>query len=189
MQKNTPAPSKSVQPLVRVALACSGAIVLWGASLALAQTPLGGPSGWVWKDSRGVKNYSDTPPPLGVPETAILQRPGQRSTATAVVSAAASAPKPAASKATGKDSELEKRKKDQAAAAEKVKADEDAAAKAKEAARDTADCQRARRNLAGLQSGGRVARLNDKGEREFISDDNRAAEAATASSEASEACR
>ncbi len=75
-------------------------------------------------------------------------------------------------KAAGFDKELEEKTR-RAEEAEKAKR----AAEEQKIAQAKADnCQRARQGKATLDSGIRVARLNDKGEREIIDDQTRAAE-------------
>jgi hypothetical protein len=141
-------------------------ILALGAGAATAQ------SIWKWRDKDGRVQVSDRPPPMEVPEKDILQRPH-----------AARAPAPAASEVAsavvpGADPALEaKRNKAQAeqAAAEKAK---QAADKAKRDQARAETCQRARNQLTALESGQRIGRMNDKGEREILDDQGRAAEIA-----------
>ncbi len=137
---------------------------------------------WQWIDKDGRKVFSDRSPPSDVPADKILRQPGPKVAASPAVgaapvatpAAAASAPKPGASapKVTGKDPQLEaKKKQTEAAEAEKKKAQEEQAA-----ATRADNCIRAKRAKAGLDSGARIARTNDKGEREFLDDAARAAE-------------
>lgn len=122
--------------------------------------PLAASAQWQWVDNQGKKVFSDQAPPADVPEKNILRRPGK---------AAAAAPAP---KATGVDKELEEKTR-KAEEAEKAKraAEEQKLAKAK-----ADNCNRARQGKATMDSGMRVARLNDKGEREIMDDQARAAE-------------
>ncbi|WP_421956855.1 hypothetical protein [Polaromonas sp.] len=86
--------------------------------------------------------------------------------------ASAALAKASAPKLSGKDADLEaKKKKAEADEAAKKKAEEEKAAKAK-----SENCESAKRNVATLQSGVRIATVNSKGEREFFDDDKRAAE-------------
>ena len=132
---------------------------------------------WQWIDKDGRKVFSDQAPPADVPAKNILKRPGpggkgaQPAEPDPAASAAA-APKPPAPKPTGKDRELEEKKKQaEAADAEKRKAQEE------ELSRTRADnCTRARQSKAALDSGVRISRMNEKGEREFLDDAQRAAE-------------
>jgi hypothetical protein len=157
---------------------CGLVLVLLIATPAMAQ--------WKWKDSAGQVHVSDVPPPREVPDKDILKRP------TAATRAAAAAPVPAtASAASGAaakpkvDPELEARKaKADAEQKAKIKAEED-----KLAAQRAENCQRARQQLATLQSGMRIARLNAKGEREILDDAGRAQEQQTAQRVADADCR
>jgi len=145
-------------------------------ALALAAGAASAQSIWKWRDKEGRVQVSDRPPPMDVPEKDILQRPhGARAPAPA---ASEVAPAAAASPASGVDPALEARKKkalaDQAAA-EKAQKD---AEKAKRDQAKLENCQRARNQLAALESGQRIGRMNDKGEREILDDSGRAAEIA-----------
>ena len=148
-------------------------LVLAAPALCLAQ--------WQWIDKDGRKVFSDQPPSADVPANKILKQPsgkGGRSMpvpeAAPQVAAASAAAKPAASapKVSGKDKELEeKRKLADAAAEDKKKAQEE------EDARQRAEnCDRAKRAKATFDSGQRIAQVNSKGEREFMDDAARTVE-------------
>ena len=130
---------------------------------------------WQWIDKDGRKVFSDQSPPSDIPAKNIIKQPGVKGAAAAEPVAAASQPKPAAPaapKLSGKDQALEDRKKRaEAAEAEKKKADEEQAAKAR-----ADNCERSKRAKASFDSGVRIARLNAKGEREYMDDAARAAE-------------
>lgn len=128
---------------------------------------------WKWRDPHGQTQYSDLPPPPGVPEKDILQRPAAARRAAALPAAPASAASAAPLAATrASDPALEaKRKQAEQEAAAKKKAEED-----KIAAARAENCARARAQMRTLDSGIRIARVNDKGEREIIDDAARAAE-------------
>jgi hypothetical protein len=149
-----------------LALACAVPV------LSLAQ--------WQWIDKDGRKVFSDQSPPADVPAKNILRRPGSRAapvesaSEAPAASAASQAAKPsvAAPKLTGKDKDLqEKKKQAETADASKKKALEDEVSKLK-----ADNCERAKRSKATYDSGVRVARMNDKGEREYMDDTARAAE-------------
>lgn len=131
---------------------------------------------WKWKDDSGRVQYSDLPPPPGVREDRILQRPhgAQRRAPTFVTDPSASgtaAPAAAASQPQG-DPELEaKRAKQKEEEAAKRKAEEERVALAK-----SENCVRAKRYVASLKEGQRIGRTNDKGEREILDDNQRAVE-------------
>lgn len=157
--------------------------------VGLALLLVAGPAAaqWKWKDARGQIVVSDLPPPRDIPESHILQRPeliarhpAQQGAAPA--SAAASAAVVAKPKV---DPELEARRK-------KAEQDEKDKAKAEEqkvAAQRADNCRRARSQLATLESGIRLTRTNDKGEREFLDDRQRADEVARARAVIASDCR
>lgn len=123
---------------------------------------------WTWRDKDGRINASDRPPPRDVPDKDILSRPAARAPARAA-SAPAAAAAPASSPAEREL--LARRKAAEAEQAAKAKADEERAA-----AQRAENCRRARSQLAALESGQRMARMNDKGEREILDDKGRAEE-------------
>jgi hypothetical protein len=170
-----------------------------------------------WVDSDGRVQYSDKPPPsniktekLGAPTRAIApaasegkgetEKPG----APARAGTPATPPVPGASEGksgTPKDAA----KKDAAKAAPKTAVEQDQAfrkrqldaakaqqedAKKQADARDRAEnCTRAKAALANLQMGGRQVRIDEKGERVFLEDQQIAQETAKARDEAAAACK
>lgn len=158
-------------PLAAMAAALVAALLATASLPAAAQ--------WKWKDSAGRVQYSDLPPPQGTPESAILSRPSARAS---VAPRQATAPLPAASLASGAaasavagrgvDPELEARRKkaeDEMKAKQKAEEERIAAAKAE-------NCKRAQAAQRTLDSGVRMARTNEKGEREYLDDAARAQE-------------
>ena len=124
---------------------------------------------WKWRKN-GQIQYSDTPPPAGTPDQDILQRPNAPQ--ARVVNPPASAASAAAPAVPRVEPELEaKRKKTEQDEAAKKKAEED-----KHAAARAENCTRAKSYLRTLDDGIRIARTNDKGEREIMDDKQRADE-------------
>lgn len=141
---------------------------LVGATLAMPAA-----AQWKWRSKSGQIQYSDTPPPAGTPDQDILQRPnsGQQRRVLAPVAAASAAP--GAASGARVDPELEaKRKKAEQDDAAKKKAEDD-----KIAAQRAENCARAKSYQRTLDDGIRIARTNDKGEREILDDKQRAEEA------------
>ena len=141
-----------------------------GAALALPAA-----AQWKWRDKGGQIQYSDLPPPAGITDQDILQRPAsaQRRATAAAAAAAASVAASAAPAAPRVEPELEtKRRKAEEEKLAKSKAEED-----KIAAARADNCTRAKGYARQLDDGMRIARTNDKGEREFLDDKQRAAEA------------
>ena len=153
-------------------------LALGAATPALAQ--------WKWRDKNGNITVSDRPPPRDVSDAEILQRPNVNQRAPVVASsasepaaAAASAPKAAV------DKDLEARKRG-------AEAEQQAKAKAEEeklGVQRAENCRRARAQMAALDSGQRMARFNDKGEREVLDDAGRAAEMRRARDIATSDCK
>jgi len=130
---------------------------------------------WQWIDKEGRKVFSDRPPPADVPERNILKQPGSHLQISDTPAAKApAAPAPAATaRPAGEDPALVQKKK-QAADAEAAKRQQED----ERVARIRADnCSRARQAKAGLEAGGRLSRINEKGERVYLDDAERAAEA------------
>jgi hypothetical protein len=129
---------------------------------------------WKWRDKNGQTQYSDIPPPQGTPESAILQRPAAakpRNVTPAETEAAASAPALPPAKTVEPELEAKLRKAEQEKAAKSKAEDE------KIAAQKAENCARARSQMRVLDDGLRVARVNEKGEREVLDDKGRAEEA------------
>jgi len=143
------------------------------ATLVLA-LPAAALAQWQWIDNTGRKVFSDQPPPPDVPARNILKQPGPRPAAAATAAAApplvpSAAP---ALKPSGKDTELEQRKKvADAAEAAKKKAEQDRVTAAR-----AENCKRAQQSKTTFDSGMRIATTNAKGEREYMSDEARASE-------------
>ena len=152
-------------------------LVTAGAIACLALLALPAEAQWKWRDPSGHVQYSDLPPPLGTPDKDILARPvvQQRAAAAALPASVASAPSAAASAALAprmEDPGLEAaRKQVEADKAAKAKADAD-----KNVAIKADNCARAKSQAASLDSGVRLVRTNKDGEREYLDDDQRAAE-------------
>ncbi|OGB05325.1 MAG: hypothetical protein A3E25_14330 [Burkholderiales bacterium RIFCSPHIGHO2_12_FULL_69_20] len=153
-------------------------LALWGGA-ASAQ--------YKWKDSRGQLHASDQPPPREIPDKDVLQRPVVRSLAAQVQpsAAGASAPAPAAINRPPVDAELRQRRaRAEQEAKARAKADDD-----RLALQRAENCQRARQQLATLDSGTRLVRVNEKGERIALDDAARASEMAQARNVIASECR
>lgn len=164
-------------------------LALMGLLLALA-TIAPAHAQWKWRDATGRITVSDRPPPREVADKDILQRPFQaqrRDTpeAAAPAASAASAAPAARPAPPSVDRDLEARKR----AAEQEKAAKAKAEENKLAAQRADNCRRARSHLATLESGQRMARINEKGEREIIDDKVRAEEMRTVREVMSTECR
>lgn len=179
-------------------LFASAFITLAGLSCAL---PAAAAAEWKWRDASGRIVYSDRPPPASIPDRAILKSPKGLMAqpvppspatpslvpGTAVnVPSAATAPAGAASAGAPRlDKEIEERRRKEAEA----KAAQQKAEEAKLIAARADNCARAQGQLRQLDDGIRIARVNEKGEREVLDDKARAAEAARVRSIIASDCR
>ena len=139
---------------------------------------------WQWTDKDGRKVYSDRAPPSDILDKNILKRPAGRVNPLVTSEASLNAAPPVASassphgsasapKLSGVDKELaEKKKKAEEAEVAKRKAEEERVAKSK-----IENCARAKQAKTNFDSGIRIARTNEKGEREIMDDATRSAEA------------
>jgi hypothetical protein len=140
------------------------AILVSGCGGALAQH--------VWLDARGVKQYSDMPPPAGTPANRVLQSPGPRVAAPSATAAVADqAPAPSVAE---RNAAFEKRRIEQAERETKE------GERVRTAADNARNCEQARTYQRTLASGERIAKLDKNGERAYLSDQDRAQEMATA---------
>jgi hypothetical protein len=143
---------------------------------------------WKWRDAHGQLHVSDLPPPSDVPDKSIVQRPaGSRAQAAAPAGALASssAASSAASSKAPVDPELQARMK-------KAEQERDAKRKQEEertAAARSDNCKRAQEYLRSLESDGRLTRVDEKGERYYVDDSTRAAEAQRARDVIASDCR
>lgn len=142
----------------------AAAALLLASSLASAQ--------YSWIGENGVRQFSDRPPPPSTPPHKILKTPDR----TAHASPPAPAPAPAREPQTLAEREA------QYIARSKMREEQERTDQAEaQRRRDLAEhCQNARDMRAQVQSGIRIARFDDKGERVFISDEERAAQLARA---------
>jgi hypothetical protein len=134
---------------------------------------------YVWIDERGVRQYSDMPPPASVPGSRILKQPGA-ATAPTTGSDVASANAISTTEPTAKspmttaerNADFQKRK------AELAEKERKAAEAQKLAIDKTRNCERGREYQRSLESGGRIARADKNGERSFMTDEQRSRELA-----------
>lgn len=140
---------------------------------------------WAWKDGNGRTVYSDRPPPPDIKPGSIVRQP---STQTLANPAPASGPlddagKPSDAKSSDAKSapnapktvaerEMEFRKRQQ----ERADSDKKAAEEQTKSAAKSADCERARGYMRGLEDGVRIQRTDAAGNREYLDDAQRAAE-------------
>lgn len=139
------------------------------AAALLAAAPLA-MSQYMWIDDKGIKQFSDRPPPPNVPEKRILKAPGKP-----LFNPNAVEPEPPADTAAAKpaptlaerNADFNQRKADAAEAAKQ------AAASAQRKAAEAANCNAARQNQQALDQGLRLSTYDKNGERGYMNDDQR----------------
>lgn len=157
--------------------------------LSLLTTSLPAWAQYKWKDSRGQVHASDLPPPRDIPDKDVLQRPGSGKRPTPSPTAPGVLPGPAASAPAlvkaPVDPELEaRRKRADEGNRQRARADED-----RLAAQRSENCQRARQQLAMVDSGQRLLRYNERGEPVAVDDAGRAEDAQAARRVMASDCR
>ena len=154
----------------------------WIVVLALSLSAVAAQAQWAWKDDNGRVVYSDRPPPASVKQDRIVRQPGMApivSSDTADEKAnAASAPKTWAER----EAEYKKRQTERANAEKKTTEE-----KTQQTQR-RADCERARSYLATLESGTRILRTDNNGERSYLDDTQRDAELTRAREAVAKSC-
>lgn len=137
-----------------------------------------------WVDKNGHVEYGDRPP-AGAKVTPLGNVAPPPAAPTPAASATDNAKNAKKGPLTPAQQELEFRRR--------MKAAQDAAAKAdrerRAAEEKKENCENARQTLRTLQSGQRIARLDSKGERYFISDEQRAQDTARARAAVSQWCK
>ncbi len=136
-----------------------------------------------WKDANGRTQYGDIPP-TGV-HAERLTRSNVGTVSGGASAAAGDAAKPAAGPKSAAELEQEYRKR-RMEAEEKQKKDDKVA---QDSRIKQENCQRAKEQLASLESGMRQMRVNAQGEREFLDDKEVEARKADARRAVSEWCR
>ena len=147
-----------------------------------------------WRDANGRMVYSDMPPPASVAPSSVLRAParpapadgpgGSGATASAPPTSLNAAP-PGAAPPSAADRELEFRKRRM----EKAEAERKATEASIQAQRKASACADSRSEVRSLESGMRVSRINEKGERETLDDAQRASRLEAARAGVKEACQ
>ncbi len=133
-----------------------------------------------WTDAEGKVHYSDQPPPPNIKQPVVVK---PRSPGPTAAPEAEGTPAAGPKTLVEQDAEFNRRRVE---AAEREAAEKKAA---KEASEKQKNCERAKIQLAGIQSGGRITRYNDKGELVYLGDAEIAQETARAKQAADSWCK
>ncbi len=141
--------------------------------LLIGSLPFSVHAQWHWIDAQGSKIYSDQPPPVGTPVNKILKKPVLLPTANSNLANEITLPEPDdivdkkdVKNPQGKIEKDKKSKKDNNDG--DLSKDEQAKIEAKNKATKIDNCNRAKSAKLGMDSGLRMAKINDKGERIFL---------------------
>lgn len=133
---------------------------------ALALLPQLAHAQYSWIDEKGARVFSDRPPPPGTPPSRILKAPrGLEPAPEPASTPGASAEKPSTPGWMEREADYRKR------SASRAKEEGEALAADKARA---AGCDAARAEQAQLNAGVRLVRIDKKGERDYVSDEERA---------------
>jgi len=121
-------------------------------------------------DANGKTVYSQVPCPSGE-KSKVLKKDAPAAPAAAPSTAAKDAKKDKSGPLSPAEADMEFRKRQQ----EKAKADKEAADKSAQASQQQENCQNARSSLAQYEQGGRISKVDEKGERYYL-DDNQIAQ-------------
>jgi type IV secretory pathway VirB10-like protein len=116
-----------------------------------------------WKDKDGKVRYSDTPPPSNIKQEAHRGKKSVQGMNKEPLAAVAAPAKEAVSK----EDEAAKQRQRNAEAEKRNKQEKEAEAK-----RKAENCSAAKANLETYTQGGRVYKMNEKGEREYMDDND-----------------
>ena len=131
---------------------------------------------YVWIDEKGVKQFSDMPPPTNVPASHILKQPSgtlSKSTTTSDADQPGETAKPASAQTKGPMTTAEQNAEFKKRRAEQTEKEKKATEQAKHDADKAANCDRARSYLRSLETGERIARTDTNGERTYLSDEQK----------------
>jgi hypothetical protein len=141
---------------------------LFVAALALALAPAAEGQLYKYVDKNGKTVYSDTPPPGTDAKSVNVRGAGSGASQKTAVE---------------RDKEAEKGRKSAAENAKKANESSEKSAQAEQR------CAAARSNYQMFQDGGRIVQMNDKGEREYLTDEQIEAQREKARRDMDEACK
>ena len=159
-------------------------------ALSLVLPSMGNAEIYKWKDKNATTRYSDTPPPSNIKQEAIgskkLAKPANQAPVAPVVN------EQPADKEAAKDSPPVPGSADEEAAAKRqINAEAEKnnkLEKEKQEADKAENCKAAKSNLASYEQGGRVYKMNEKGERVYLDENDFKAGREKATQEINENC-
>ena len=144
-----------------------------------------------WKDKNGTTRYSDTPPPSNIKQEAIGNKKALKPSVTAPAVPVAAQKAPAGSDAAKDSPPVPGSADEEAALKRQSNAEAEKNNKLEKERQDAAkaeNCKAAKSNLASYEQGGRVYKMNEKGERIYLDENDFKAGREKATQEISENC-
>jgi Domain of unknown function (DUF4124) len=161
-------------------------------ALLLALPSLGNAEIYKWKDKNGTTRYSDTPPPSNIKQEAIGSKKLAKPAAQVPAAPVANEQPSSEVKEAAKDSPPVPGSADEEAAALRQRNAEaeknNKQEKETEAQRKAENCKVAKARYETFKQGGRVYKINEKGEREYMGDKDLQEGKAQAQQEINENC-
>jgi Domain of unknown function (DUF4124) len=142
-------------------------------ALLIALPSLGHAEIYKWKDKNGAIRYTDTPPPSNIKQEAIGKKKAIEPTGKAPLAAVEGAPVVVSKDGKKEVSKAPMSKEDEAAQIRQRNAEAEKRNKQEkeaEAKRKAENCKGAKANFETYKQGGRVYKMNEKGEREYMDD-------------------
>ena len=144
-----------------------------------------------WKDKNGATRYSDTPPPSNIKQEAIGSKKALKSPTVAPAVPVAAQKAPAGSDAAKDSPPVPGSADEEAALKRQSNAEAEKSNKLEKEKQDLAkaeNCKAAKSNLASYEQGGRVYKMNEKGERIYLDENAFKAGREKATQEINENC-
>jgi Skp family chaperone for outer membrane proteins len=126
-----------------------------------------------WKDKNGAIRYTDTPPPSNIKQEALSGKKAAKSSNQAPLAPVEGVPAVASKDAKKEGKKEAMSKEDEAAQIRQRNAEAEKRNKQEkeaEAKRKADNCKGAKANFETYKQGGRVYKMNEKGEREYMDD-------------------
>lgn len=144
--------------------------------------------GWIWLDEAGNRVYSDMPPPSSVPNNRIVQQPAPRMAPSSAATTAPTVPPPPATASASGTTTPAPPGGAAAQTPESIEA-QNAAIERRNAEIRADNCKRARESLVTLKQPGRLATVNEQGQRVIMDAAMRRAETERAEQIIRDNCR
>ena len=144
-------------------------------ALFLALPLLGNAEIYKWKDKNGSTRYSDTPPPSNIKQEAIGSKKAIKPVTTEPLAPVAAQKAPVTKDAEDDSPPVPGSAEEEAAAKRQSNAEAEKnnkLEKEKQEAARAENCKAAKSNLASYEQGGRVYKMNEKGEREYLDEND-----------------